>query len=190
MAGHKIYTGQGDEGKTRLYGGRIVFKDDPRIEVCGTLDELNCIVGLVLSVKSAGRLKKVLRSVQNDLFLISAELAAPDMKGKKTFKIKFNHQKIRELESGIDDLDRKLPPLKNFILPGSGTLTASQLHLARSVCRRAERRLVTLSRHEKIDSNIRIYLNRLSDLFFMLARYANHIQNKNDIIWKNLEHTI
>ena len=189
MAGPKIYTGQGDGGKTRLYGGRIVYKDDPRIEVCGTLDALNCIVGLVLSIKSAGWLKKVLRPVQNDLFLISAELAAPVKKGKKAFKIKFNQQKIRELESGIDDLERQLPPLKNFILPGSGTLAASQLHLARSVCRRAERRLVTLSRHEKIDSNILIYLNRLSDLFFMLARYANHIQNKKDIIWKNPEHS-
>ena len=189
MAGPKIYTGQGDGGKTRLYGGRIVYKDDPRIEVCGTLDELNCIVGLVLSIKSAGWLKKVLRPVQNDLFLISAELAAPVKKGKKAFKIKFNQQKIRELESGIDDLDLQLPPLKNFILPGSGTPAASQLHLARSVCRRAERRLVTLSRHEKIAGNIQIYLNRLSDLFFMLARYANHLQNKKDIIWKNLEHS-
>jgi cob(I)alamin adenosyltransferase len=189
MARYKIYTGQGDGGKTRLYGGRIVFKDDPRIEVCGTLDELNCLAGLLLSVKPAGRLKKVLRSVQNDLFLISAELAAPVMKGKKAFKIKFDKKKIRELESSIDDLNQQLPLLKNFILPGgAGTSpTAAWLHLLRSVCRRAERRLVTLSRGEKIDGNIQIYLNRLSDLFFMLARYDNHIKNKKETIWKNPE---
>jgi cob(I)alamin adenosyltransferase len=188
MAGSKIYTGQGDGGKTRLYGGRIVFKDDPRIEICGTLDELNCIVGLALTVKSADRLKKIMRSVQNDLFLISAELAAPVLKGPRAFRIKFNKQKIHELESGIDDLAKKLPLLKNFILPGGGgTSAAAWLHLARSVCRRAERRLVTLNRREKINGDILIYLNRLADLFFMMARYANRIQNKNDIIWKNLE---
>ncbi len=187
MARSKIYTGQGDGGKTRLYGGRIVFKDDPRIEICGTLDELNSLVGLVLSIKPVDRTKKLLRSIQNDLFLISAELAAPEKKGKKAFKLKFETQKIRELELSIDDLDKKLPLLKNFVLPGGGTPVAAWLHLARSVCRRAERRVVTLSRSEKIDGNIQIYLNRLSDLFFMMARYANHIKNKKDIIWKSPE---
>jgi len=187
MARIKIYTGQGDRGRTKLFGGRSVFKDDPRIEICGALDELNCLVGLVLSAKPRSPLQKLLRSIQNDLFLISAELAAPVQKKAVSLKMKFDIQRIRILEMHIDDLDRELPPLKNFIMPGSGTPAAAWLHLARAVCRRAERRLVTLSRREKVDGNIQVYLNRLSDLLFMLARYANRLQNKKDIIWKRLQ---
>jgi len=185
MARKRIYTGQGDGGKTKLYGGRIVYKDDPRIEICGALDELNCIVGLTLSAKTPTQLKKLLSSIQNDLFLISAELAAAVKKRKGAPSMECTPRQIRVLESYIDDLEARLPPLKNFILPGgSANVVSAWLHLARSVCRRAERRLVSLSRREKINGNILVYLNRLSDLFFMLARYASRLQNKKDIIWK------
>jgi cob(I)alamin adenosyltransferase len=182
----KIYTRQGDGGKTRLFGGRIVPKDNTRIEICGTLDELNSVLGLVLGMPSNGRMKKILRQLQNDIFLISAELAAPLAQGKKGFRVRFREQDILHLENVIDELDERLPLLENFILPG-GTSTAAWLHLARTVCRRAERRLVTLQRREKTDPGIQIYLNRLSDLLFVLARYANQQQGKKDITWKNLK---
>ena len=181
----KIYTGQGDKGNTRLIGGRIVRKDNDLVEVYGTLDELNSVLGTVSSEKLNGKLKKRLHQIQSDLFLISSELAAPEIKDKKKFNLRFNEQYIHDLEDFIDEIQKQLPQLRNFILPG-GSRPAALLHLARTVCRRAERRLVTLTQRKKTDPNILIYLNRLSDLLFVLARYTNQLQGKKDIIWDNL----
>jgi cob(I)alamin adenosyltransferase len=182
----KIYTGQGDKGKTRLFGGRMVRKDDHLVEACGTLDELNSVLGVVVSEQLNPRMKKMLFRIQSDLFLISSELAAPANNDKTKFAQRFNEQFIHDLEHFIDELQKKLPPLRNFILPG-GTHPAALLHLARTVCRRAERRLTALILNKKIDPDIFIYLNRLSDLLFVSARYTNYLQGKKDIIWNNLE---
>jgi cob(I)alamin adenosyltransferase len=181
----KIYTGQGDRGSTRLLGGPSIRKDNARIEICGTLDELNSILGLIRSVVRPQRIKKPIYQIQNDLFLISSELAAPVTTVKKKFRQRFGRNYIRMLEHHIDTVQDFLPPLKNFILPG-GTPSAAWLHLARTVCRRAERRLVTLMRKEKTDPDILVYLNRLSDFLFVLARYANYLGKQRDVVWKNM----
>ena len=181
----KIYTGQGDGGNTRLYGGRLVPKDNPFIEVYGTIDELNSILGVIVSIRPANKIQNILKQLQQDLFLISAELAAPVKQPKKGFRQRFKEQNIHQLERLIDAWDADLPVLKNFILPG-GTSIAAWLHLARTVCRRAERRLVTLMRRDDTNPHIQIYLNRLSDLFFVLARSINRQKGKQDVIWKNI----
>ena len=179
----KIYTGFGDEGQTRLYGGKVVSKDHLRIEVYGTLDELNSLLGLVISQLADEHLHEQLILIQNDLFQISAVLATPDRNTLKKLDKAPERSDIVRLEQLIDHMDDKLAPLQSFILPG-GTTTASYLHLARTVCRRAERRLTSLMATAEIDNDIIVYLNRLSDLLFVAARYVNYRAGVVDIPWQ------
>ncbi len=178
----KIYTKTGDDGKTSLFGGKRVDKDNQRIEAYGTLDELNSLLGLVLTENVDEKTRKILTSLQQSLFVIGSELATPSDVKSKAFK-PATGEEIKLLEKFIDEIDTDLPPLKNFILPG-GTKSASFLHFARTVCRRAERRIVEIDRSENINKNIIIYINRLSDLLFVIARYENHVVSSPEIEWK------
>ena len=178
----KIYTGFGDEGQTRLYGGTVVDKDHLRLQVYGTLDELNSVIGLAVSFEPNELLENQLIKIQNDIFRISAILSAPNEKSQKNLQQSVSQDDINKIEQWIDSLDEQLPPLQKFILPG-GSKFASFLHLARTVCRRAERHLSTLSKTVAIDKRIIVYINRLSDLFFVMARYANKVANITDVMW-------
>ena len=172
MAG--IYTGTGDDGTTGLIGGKRVSKDSPYIEAGGSLDELSALLGVVRSYELPDRVDTVLRRIQSQLFLIGAELATPKGIGLNATKI--GNKDILDMEGEIDAFESSLQPLRQFILPG-GTLAGAQLHLARAVARRTERQCVALSRTEKVSPEILRYLNRISDLCFVLARYINFQQS-------------
>lgn len=178
----KIYTKTGDEGQTGLFGGPRVSKDAPRIEAYGTVDELNSVLGLARTETLPQSIDALLAGIQSELFSLGAELATPNPAAKGTDLI--GPANIERLEQAIDHYEADLEPLKQFILPG-GTKGAATLHLARTVCRRAERRLVTLvhSTSEKISPELVVYLNRLSDLLFVLARAANHAAGVADVPW-------
>ncbi len=178
----KIYTGFGDAGKTSLFGGQIVDKDDLRVETYGTVDELNSILGLVIAEFEDIGLARDLKEIQQNLFRLSTELVTPAGNKKRINHQTITSEDINKIENGIDELDIQLVPLKNFILPG-GSPRAALLHLARTVCRRAERRLISLNKTASIDSQIMIYINRLSDYFFVLARYMNKKDKIKDILW-------
>jgi cob(I)alamin adenosyltransferase len=175
----KIYTKTGDAGETGLFGGGRVPKDDPRVRAYGDVDELNAALGLAASLDPAGFESDFLQSLQRDLFAIGAELATPNA-GKVREQV--STDRVSAIEQIIDKHEATLPPLKNFILPG-GTPKAAALHLARTTCRRAERAVVTLSRDQKINPVIIHYLNRLSDLLFVLARAVNKQAGRADIVW-------
>jgi cob(I)alamin adenosyltransferase len=179
----KIYTKTGDTGETGLYGGGRVRKDVPRIEACGTIDELNSLLGVVRAEPLGPNVDSLLARIQNELFDIGAELATRDPAAQGVPRVSASH--IAALEAAIDPLDESLPPLKQFILPG-GTRGAALAHLARSVCRRAERRVVTLMAEPdaKVSHEVLVYLNRLSDLLFVLARAMNHASGLGDVIWR------
>ncbi len=180
----KIYTKTGDKGETSLFGGQRVPKNNLRISSYGTVDELNSFIGSSISEINNKELKTVLESIQNDLFTLGGDLATPKEKGNKGFVVpRVDKEFVLRLESLIDLYDDKLPELKNFILPG-GSKGAAFLHIARSICRRAEREVVALANIEEIEQQIIVYLNRLSDLLFVLARFENYSQNINDIIWQ------
>jgi cob(I)alamin adenosyltransferase len=179
----KIYTKTGDKGETGLFGGDRVAKDSPRIEAYGAVDELNSLIGIIRALRPNKKIDNVLRKIQSDLFVLGADLATRKA-DKRSLIPRISHSHIASLEKTIDLLQLPLRPLKSFILPG-GTVAASHLHYARTVCRRAERSTVRLSRSEKINENVRVYLNRLSDLLFVLARYANHFGKKMETEWKN-----
>ena len=180
----KIYTKRGDSGETSLIFGTKVSKDHPRIKACGSIDELNATFGTAISFNKEPRIVKILESIQNELFNIGAEIASQQKLRKNTKEYyQLNKSKIDGLEIKIDQYDDKLPPLKTFILP-SGTNAAALLHLARTVCRRAEREVVTLSKNEQVNPNILAYLNRLSDLLFVLARYTNRRSGRKEIPWQ------
>lgn len=180
----KIYTKTGDKGETSLFGGERVLKDDLRIKAYGTTDELNAALGLAISEIKNGELIPVIKSLQNDLFTLGSDLATPSGKGNKGFLItRIDEKHYLRLEKLIDDFDSQLPVLKNFILPG-GSKGAGYLHLARTICRRAEREVVSLSKIVDIGSNITVYLNRLSDLLFVLARFENFSNGIEDIAWQ------
>ncbi|HEX2878395.1 MAG TPA: cob(I)yrinic acid a,c-diamide adenosyltransferase [Polyangiaceae bacterium] len=181
----KIYTKTGDDGTTGLYGGERVAKDHPRITTCGALDELNAVLGGALCLPLEPDTATTLAKVQNDLFTLGAELATP---GDHTRKLTarsagVSAADIAELEHVIDQKEAVLPALKQFILPG-GSEAAARLHLARAVCRRAERALITLHREYPVRQEVLIYVNRLSDLLFVLARFANHHQGVADVPWQ------
>lgn len=173
-----IYTKTGDKGQTGLFSGIRVSKASLRIEAIGTVDELNSVIGLVISQIPNSKLQitKELIKIQEDLFTIGASLANP--------KQKINLSKrVKEFENLIDKMTKELPPLFNFILPGGGK-AGSMLHLARTVCRRAERKIVELSEKEKVKSDVTIYINRLSDLFLTMSRFINQKENQKETIWK------
>ena len=176
----KIYTKQGDSGGTGLVGGQRVAKDDDRIESYGTLDELSAALGVVCSHPSAATLVGLLQQVQRDLFVMGAQLATPTPNACPAGEI--GPDEVQRLEQLIDEYETQLPPLSHFILPGGGPV-AAHLHLARVICRRAERRIVTLARHAEIGQQLIPYVNRLSDLLFVLARSANATAGIPDIPW-------
>jgi len=176
----KIYTRTGDEGQTSLLSGDRVSKCDEFIEAYGEVDELNSFVGLARAIVKESPLLDSLNRIQHDLHALCADLADP-LRTKKSSK-RMTAEWAQRLEKEIDEYSKALPELKNFILPGGSEL-ACRFHICRTVCRRAERRLVRLSQSEKINLEIMIYLNRLSDLFFVLSRYANQMTGLGDILW-------
>ncbi|MCF8260883.1 MAG: cob(I)yrinic acid a,c-diamide adenosyltransferase [Melioribacteraceae bacterium] len=180
----KIYTKTGDEGKTSLFGGKRVWKDDLRIEAYGNVDELNSLLGLAEAEITQTEVKTIIHSLQNRLFDLGSDLASPVHEGKSYSHIpRINKSYSESIEKLIDDLDCKLDPLKNFILPG-GTKGAAILHNARTVCRRVERSIIKLDREENIGDEIKVFINRISDFLFVLARYVNKINGIEDIAWQ------
>jgi cob(I)alamin adenosyltransferase len=177
----KIYTKTGDKGKTALFGGKRVPKDAPRIEVCGTIDELSSMIGVCRSANSVKAIDAILAEIQTDLFSLGTDLAAP--RGKLKIGIKrLDKSSLTRVERHIDTLEIKLDSLRNFILPG-GNKCASLIHLSRAVCRRAERLLVRLARRESVGEIPLAYLNRLSDLLFVLARWSNALSSTPEEKW-------
>lgn len=174
-----IYTRRGDKGETDSLGNKRVAKNDLVIEALGQVDELNALLGIVI-VFSEDEQAKALKDFQKDLFVIGAELAGA-AKGKLSRRI--NPDRVSELERGIDEIEAHLSPLHHFIIPG-GSKAASLLHLARTVCRRAERSIVALSKKEKVDTQIVIYLNRLGDLLFVMARAVNRKKRIEEPLWR------
>ena len=176
----KIYTKTGDEGKTSLFDNSRVWKSDQRIMSYGAVDELNSSLGIALSLELDSEIKDILIKLQNDLFIVGSDLANPNMSDNK---IRTTPEMITFLEQKIDLLEPQLEPLTSFILPG-GTLLASILHLSRTISRRAETHVIALSQNEEINKDAAIYLNRLSDLMFIMARAINQRKNILDIVWK------
>lgn len=176
----KIYTKTGDAGETSLLGGERVRKDHHRIEAYGTIDELNSQVGVIRAAWPGGPIDADLAAIQSDLFDVGALLssAAPNEKFRGV-----REDRIEALEKVIDRMESELAPLKNFVLPG-GSVEASAAHVARTVCRRAERMVVALGEPGEDTSRATRYLNRLSDFLFVAARYANHSKGVGDVLWK------
>ena len=180
----KVYTKTGDDGRTGLGGGQRVEKDSPRIEAYGTVDELNSQIGVALASGLCETLAAALGSIQNDLFHLGSDLCTlePDKERRPVPRIEQRH--VAALEKVIDRLSEELPPLENFVLPG-GCPGAAQLHVARTVCRRAERLVVALARLESVGAQTVPYLNRLSDALFVMARYENRKRGVADILWNS-----
>ena len=176
----KIYTKTGDDGNTGLQGNFRIEKSHPRIISYGTVDEANASLGMVLANSLDEDIAKILTEIQNELFLVGADLSNPnlnDVKNRVTLIM------VEKLEQNIDSFEAELAPLTNFILPG-GDVAAAQLHYTRTVVRRAETLVVKLSEKDEINSNCIKYLNRLSDLFFVMARLINKRKNRDDTLWK------
>lgn len=180
----KIYTKSGDSGTTGLFGGDRIAKDDIRIEAYGTVDELNAQLGVLRSAMSPMDNMKAhdtfLNEVQKELFVIGSELASKDPSALNLKSITDEH--VTAIEAQIDEMQDKLELLKTFILPG-GHHSAAHCHVSRTVCRRAERRVVTLAQHETISGDVVKYLNRLSDYLFVLSRTLNRASDIEDIAW-------
>ena len=177
----KIYTKRGDQGSTGLLAGASVFKDHPRIRTYGTFDELNAVLGFALAeVIPDMKLEKNLQRVQSELFQVGSELATPA--GKAPPIRPLDAEQVQALEIEIDEMQAVLKPLEHFILPGGARLTAA-LHLARTVCRRAERELVALHHDEPVRAIVLEYVNRLGDYFFVCARYSNKLLGQEDTLW-------
>ena len=168
----KIYTRTGDNGTTGLFGGQRVSKDSERVEAYGTVDELNALLGVVLLALDDHQLRERIVQLQNDLFVLGADLATPRETKASARVPRMTAEDAARLEAWIDEADGELEPMRSFILPG-GSPGAAHLHWARTVCRRAERRVITLEHGEAINEQIRVYLNRLSDLLFVWARLVN-----------------
>jgi cob(I)alamin adenosyltransferase len=173
----KIYTRTGDDGTTGLGDGTRVAKDSLRIDAMGDVDELNSVLGLLITEGVPDILLDLLTQIQHDLFNLGGEICIPDY-------VILQQANIDNLEEAIDTLNEDLAPLKEFILPG-GTKAAAFCHLARTVCRRAERKLITLARSEKVTDISLKYLNRLSDLLFVLCRIINKEAGVSDVLWNN-----
>lgn len=177
----KIYTKTGDTGDTALFGGGRVGKDDARVESYGQVDELNSVLGIARA-EGLGDLDALAQSLQDQLFTVGAMLATPSGTKASAHIPTMKAEWITAMENAIDAYDRELPPLTSFILPG-GTRAAASLHHARCVCRRAERRVVPLARAGDVPNDVVVYLNRLSDLLFTMARMANFRAKVNDVPW-------
>jgi len=177
----KIYTKNGDSGKTSLIGGKPILKNNIRIEAYGGVDELNAWIGLLADLTEEQSSVNFLRYIQNQLFVVGSKLATPS---NSTFKApELSVDLIQKLEDEIDRMDDRLSPLTNFILPG-GNVLISYCHLARIVCRRVERNIVSLSEFESVDSQILAFINRFSDFLFTLARFHAKRLNVEEIVWK------
>jgi cob(I)alamin adenosyltransferase len=180
----KIYTRTGDTGETALFGGGRVPKDHPRVAAYGDVDELNSVIGLARATVPADLFDPLLESIQHDLFSIGGHLATPDPERVKKAleKAALSPDRVTEFERAMDEAERELPPLRAFVLP-AGSPKAAALHLARTVCRRAERSVVHLAHGNDVPELFVVYLNRLSDLLFTLARLANHRSGVSDVTW-------
>jgi cob(I)alamin adenosyltransferase len=180
----KIYSKTGDQGETGLFGGGRVPKDHPRVAAYGDVDELNSVIGLVRATDPVDFFDDFLASIQRDLFSIGGHLATPDPSrvSKALEKAALSSERVAEFELAMDEADQVLTPLRAFILP-AGTPKAAALHLARTVCRRAERSVVHLAQSTEVPDLFLIYLNRLSDLLFTLARLAHKRAGVNDVTW-------
>lgn len=179
----KIYTKVGDKGTTSLIGGTKVLKSDLRIEAYGTVDELNSYIGLCIDLLTDRPSKKILKEIQDRLFTIGSSLACDPKKQPKMKIPDLKDADVSLLENEIDKMNDVLPQMKSFILPG-GHVTVSHIHIARCICRRAERCCVRLSEQAREDLLVLKYLNRLSDYLFILARYASHLLRAEEIAWK------
>jgi cob(I)alamin adenosyltransferase len=181
----KVYTRTGDDGTTGLFAGGRVSKAHPRVESYGTVDELNSVIGLARSATDDSELDAILASLQDELFRLGADLATPlTDKPDKPHVLRLAENSAARLETLIDGCEEDLPPLTNFILPG-GCAAAAHLHHARCVCRRAERLTVGFASTDvRLNAEIIIYLNRLSDLLFVLGRWANHRAGADEVVWK------
>lgn len=179
----KIYTKTGDQGETGLYGGKRVAKHSEVIDAIGNVDELNALLGVIISKLNKDEIEILLETVQKDLFVVGADLATPKDVNEKLKVVRLKHSSVEFLENNIDNLEKELPGMKFFILPG-GSETGSLLHLARAVCRRAERSVVYAHTKEEINSNILKYINRLSDLLFIVGRYVNKSEKFQEQSWK------
>ena len=186
---NKIYTKTGDKGSTQLGNGKRVEKNSLRVDAYGSVDEANATIGLSI-LRTNTKIKKILQIIQNDLFDLGADLCIPELSiseflstpKKNIQKLKITNDRVDYIEEKIDSFNKELASLNSFVLPG-GSKSSTYLHIARTVTRRAERKVVALSKKEKINPVAIIYLNRLSDLLFVLARYTNN-KGKNDILWK------
>lgn len=179
----KIYTKTGDAGTTALGGGQRVPKDALRVQVYGTVDELNSQIGVALAHGLCGRLQAVLPAVQNELFDLGSDLCFLEADKVKYKLPQIEARHVKKLEDLIDELNEVVGPLQNFILPG-GSLGSAQLHIARTVCRRAEREATTLAREEGVGAQVLSYLNRLSDALFVMARFENHQRDVPEPLWQ------
>ena len=180
----KVYTKTGDLGETSLGGGQRVSKDSIRIQSYGTVDELNSYIGVACAANLDNEILEKLKLIQNELFHLGSDLCFTE-EDKKKFAIPLIEERhVTALENIMDDFSEKLKPLENFILPG-GTIGSANLHVARTVCRRAEREVITLSNQEAIGEYVIKYLNRLSDTLFVMARYENFKKNYEDIYWNS-----
>ncbi len=180
----KIYTKTGDDGDTGLFGGGRVPKDNERVDTYGDVDELNACIGMARAVQPMPRIDEILVPIQRDLFGLGALLATPNLEKMKEQlqKARIDDERVVQLEHAIDDAEKDLEPLRAFVIPG-GTSKAAALHLARTVCRRAERKVVALRRNTDVPQIIVIYLNRLADLLFVLARLANKLGGAGEVTW-------
>ncbi len=180
----KIYTRTGDTGDTGLFGGGRVAKDHARVAAYGDVDELNSSIGVARAALPGAGFDPLLEEIQRDLFAIGGHLATPDPNKVRAAlaKAELTEARVRIMEEAIDRADQDLPPLRAFVLPGGGT-GAAALHVARTVCRRAERSVIGLARSAEVPPLFIVYLNRLSDLLFTLARLANHREGRHDVTW-------
>jgi len=176
---NKIYTKTGDNGDTALGDGQRVLKDSLRVSAYGNVDELNASIG-VITLYATGDLKRKLKNIQNDLFDLGADLCVP-IAEKNNQRLRVSSKQVETIEAEIDEMNNTLKPLNSFILPG-GCKSATFLHLARTICRRAERSVVSLRSKEEINDNALVYLNRLSDWLFVASRVENQ-ENSTEVLW-------
>ncbi|MCF7822635.1 MAG: cob(I)yrinic acid a,c-diamide adenosyltransferase [Candidatus Marinimicrobia bacterium] len=175
----KIYTRTGDKGKTRLADGTEVSKDSDIIHVSGEIDELNSMIGVVLAQKPSEIVADALLAIQHHLFDLGGQISSAG-----TIPEMITRAMVKDLEQQMDRMNAELSPLEEFILPG-GTLIAANLHLARTICRRAERSIISLNRTHTLSAEILGYMNRLSDCLFVMARFENHVEGNHEVYWKN-----